>query len=199
MGARPGGEAAVPSVIDVSEGDWSTWAALPSEDRVQVGGYHVWTGPFDPPVIVAQPNRWGVVESAFPAEECVVEVDVAVSGWLPMPERVVGYVDRSHRPVAAPAALPAGKALMERARRLSKMLTQTRGVVVAASPFARTIPLLTPLGAADLTERCATRGVVGLRPLEGMAGAVAVTVHSEHRPEDLSAVADVISEIVLGD
>lgn len=183
--------------IDLSEGiDPAEWGDVRSDDRVQVGGVTVWTGPFTTPVIVTQPNRWGVIEPRFPDVPCVVEVDPAVSGWLLMPADVVGYVDRAHRPVDAPQREASGKKLMERARRLAKIITQTRGVVVAATPFARTIPLLTPLDSQQLITGCKERGVVGMRPLSGMAGAVALTVREEHDEEHFRRVAEVLASVL---
>lgn len=183
--------------IDLSEGiDPSEWGPLPTNDRVQVGGTTVWTGPYDPPVLVAQPNRWGVVESQFPDVPCLVEIDPAVSGWLPMPEDVLGYVDRAHRRIEEPTAGAVGRRLMDDAEHLAKSLTQIRGVVVAARPFARTAPLITPLEAGLVVVRFQDHGLVGVRPLEQMAGAIALTVRDEHHPEDLRRVADVLAEIL---
>ncbi len=198
MGARPGSQSPLPSVtIDLSEEtDPTRWKALPTEDRLVVGGRTVWTGPFQTPVVVAQPNRWGVIESTFPETPCVVEVDAAVSGWLAMPDDVVGYVDRLHRPVDRPPPTPLGRELMDRAQRLAKALTQIRGVVVAASPFARTLPLITPMDPDRLVEACRAHDIVGIRSLGGMGGAVALTVRPEHRPEQLEIVATALAEIV---
>lgn len=198
MGARPGGQPAFPSVtIDLSEEtDPTRWKSLPTGDRVSVGGRTVWTGPFQTPVVVAQPNRWGIIESSFPEVPCIVEVDPAVSGLLAMPDEVVGYVDRFHQPTDRPQPTPLGRDLMKRAQRLAKALTQIRGVVVAASPFARTVPLITPMDPESLAEACHGRDIVGIRPLHGMAGAVALTVRPEHRPEHLETVARVLAEVV---
>lgn len=198
MGARPGSQSPLPSVtIHLSEEpDPTHWETLPTGDRVVVGGRTVWTGPFETPVVVAQPNRWGVIESTFPEAPCMVEVDPAVSGWLAMPDDVVGYVDRLHRPVDRPQPTPLGRDLMTRAQRLAKALTQIRGVVVAASPFARTIPIITPMDPVKLVEACHGRDIAGIRPLRGIGGAVALTVRPEHRPEDLDTVATVLAELV---
>lgn len=198
MGARPGSQPALPSVtIDLSEEtDPTGWRSLPTGDRVVVGGRTVWTGPFQTPVVVAQPNRWGVIESSFPEVPCIVEVDPAVSGLLAMPDEVVGYVNRLHQQTGRPQPTPLGRELMNRAQRLAKALAQIRGVVVAASPFARTVPLITPMDPERLAEACQGRDIVGIRPLHGMGGAVALTVRPEHRPEQLETVVTVLAEVI---
>lgn len=174
----------------------SAWAPLPGHDRVMVGGRTMWIGPFDPPVLVAQPNRWGVIEGEFPPVPCLVEADPLVTGLLDLPEVVVGFVDRSHTPIDPPPATTLGKELMEAARILAKILTQIRGVVVAATPFARTVPVITPLEPSELIAACSVRGVVGIRPLAGMAGAVALTVGPDHGRVVLDRVAEVVAEAV---
>lgn len=183
--------------VDVSEGiDPGDWAPSPTEDRVLVGGRTVWTGPFHPPVLVAQPNRWGVIEAYFPDVPCLVEADPAVTGHLPLPGDVVGFVDRSHRPLAEPPKDDTGRRLMKRAVGLGKSLGQIKGVKVAATPFARTLPLLTPSDAHGLIWACAELGLTGLRPLEGLAGGVALTVREEHGPPELDRVTEVIRTVV---
>ena len=183
--------------IDLSEAtDPTRWKSLPTGDRVVVGGHTLWTGPFETPVVVAQPNRWGVIESSFPEVPCIVEVDRAVSGWLSMPDHVVGYVDRFHRPTDRPKPTQLGRDLMNRAQRLAKALTQIRGVAVAGSPFARTVPLITPMEPEKLVEACSGRHIVGIRSLPGMGGAVALTVRPEHRSEHLDTVATVLAEVI---
>lgn len=183
--------------IDLSEEtDPTRWESLPTGDRVVVGGHTVWTGPFQTPVVVAQPNRWGVIESSFPEAPCLVEVDPAVSGWLDMPDDVAGYVDRLHRPTDRPQPAPLGRALMNRAQRLAKTLTQIRGVVVAASPFARSVPLITPMDPERLLEACHDRDIVGIRRLRDMGGAVVLTVRPEHGPGELQTVATVFAEVI---
>lgn len=185
--------------VDVSEGiDPEEWPPLPTDDRLMVGGRTLWTGPFRPPVVVAQPNRWGVIEVDFPAVPCLVEADPVVTGCLPLPDQVVGFVDRAHRPIPAPSDHETGRLLIDRAARLGKQLTQTRRVRLAAGPVARTLPLLTPRHPDDLIAACADRGVVGLRPLAGMAGGVALSVHVDHRPDQLGHLVTAFREAVTG-
>lgn len=183
--------------VDVSEGiSPDEWAPLPGHDRLLVGGHTVWTGPFPDPVVVAQPNRWGVIERDFPAVPCLVEADPPVTGHLPLPARVGGFLDRRHRPIDAPVAEETGRRLIDQAARLAKSLTQTRGIQVAATPFARTIPLLTPRTPADLITECAAQGLVGIRALPGLAGGVALSVRPDHRPDHLDQVVSVIRSVV---
>lgn len=200
MGSRPDREPSLPPLtIDVAESlDPGSWPPLPTTDRVQVGGHTVWTGPFEPPVLVAQPNRWGVIESSFPPAPCVVEVDAEVAGHLPLPHEVVRFIDRRHRPVDPPAATAQGKDLMRRAQRLSKMLSQIPGVVIAATPFARTIPITTPVEAEDVIVSCRRRGLVGLRSLPGLAGGIAVSVQITHSRETLERIAAVLDGTIRG-
>lgn len=179
--------------VDVSEGiSPDEWAPLPRHDRVLVGGHTVWTGPFEPPVVVAQPNRWGVIEREFPDEICLVEADPIVTAHLPLPARISGFLDRTHRRMDAPAKEETGRRLMEQAARLGKSLTQTRGVRIAATPFARTLPLLTPRTPADLIAECADRGLVGIRPLSDLAGGVALCVQPDHGPDHFDHIVSVI-------
>lgn len=183
--------------VDVSEGiSPDEWAPLPGHDRVLVGGHTVWTGPFDPPVVVAQPNRWGVVERDFPAEMCLVEADPPVTAHLPLPARISGFLDRSHRQIDVPGQEAIGRGLMDQAARLAKSLTQTRGVQVAATPFARTVPLLTPRTPTELISECAEQGLMGVRALSGLAGGVALSVRPEHGPDHLDHVVAVIRAAV---
>lgn len=184
--------------VDVSEGiPPERWANLPFDDRIMVGGHTVWTGPFRTPVLVAQPNRWGVVEAAFPGLPCVVEADVAVTGHLALPREVVGFVDRAHRPVAPPRESDSGRRLLGSAARVAKRLGQIREVKVAASPFARTIPLLTPRDTAALIRECEREGLVGLRDLPGLGGGIALSVREEHGPEALDRVVEVLARLIL--
>lgn len=183
--------------VDVSEGiDHENWAPLPGHDRVLVGGHTVWSGPFEPPVVTPQPNRWGVIDHDFPGVECLVEADPEVTGHLPLPGRVVGFVDRTHRPINAPCVHPEGRGLMEKAARLGKRLTQMRGVRLASSPFARTVPLVTPRDANELIRDCVARGVTGIRPLPGLAGGVALSVHQHHDPDQLDHIVAVLRAVV---
>lgn len=183
--------------VDVSEGiSPEKWAPLPGHDRVLVGGHTVWTGPFRAPVVVAQPNRWGVIEQDFPDVRCLVEADPPVTAHLPLPARVGGFLDRCHRPIDIPVEDEAGRRLMDQAARLARSLIQTRGVQVAATPFARTIPLLTPRTPADLIAECAEQGLVGIRPLSGLAGGVALSVRADHGPDHLDHVVSVIRNAV---
>lgn len=185
--------------VDVSEGLFpEEWAPLPHHDRVLVGGHTIWTGPFEPPVVVAQPNRWGVIERDFPDVTCLVEADPSVTAHLPLPVRVGGFLDRTHRQIDAPGKDEAGRRLMERAARLARSLTQTRGLQVAATPFARTLPLITPRTPADLISECAQHDLVGIRPLSGLAGGVALSVRPEHGPEELDHIVSVIRDTVGG-
>lgn len=183
--------------IDLSEEiDPALWATLPDDDRVFVGGRTVWTGPFREPLVVAQPNRWGVIEEGFPDVACVVEVDAPVSGHLSMPARTVGFVDRAHRSVPPPERQPLGARLIAGAQTLSKAITQIRGVTVAAMPFARTIPLMTPREPADVIAECHRAGLVGIRRLPGLAGGVALTVTERLGPDDFGRIADVLAGVV---
>lgn len=197
MGPRPGDEPALPRV-NVGEGiDPGEWGPLPEDDRVLVGGHTVWSGPFHPPVVVPQPNRWGVIESRFPDVACLVEADAEVTGSLPLPRRVVGFVDRAHRPIERPPT-GTGAELIEKARRLAGALSQIKGVGVAARPFARTIPLLVPAEGTDLIGRCRQRGVEGMRLLPGIGGGVALSAREEHRKGDLEQIVDAVRAAVEG-
>lgn len=177
--------------------DPSRWSPLPVADRVLVGGTTAWLGPFDVPLKVAQPNRWGMAEPSFPAVPCVVESDPLVTGQLPLPADVVGWVDRAHRTIDPPTATSAGSALIAAAARLAKMLDQTKGVRLVGPPTARTVALTTPLEPADLIARCIPL-LTGIRRLEGMAGAVAVVVTPDHSRQDLETIADVVHQAVTG-
>lgn len=184
--------------IDVSEGvPPESWADLPTDDRIMVGGHTVWVGPFHTPVVVAQPNRWGVIEGSFPDLPCLVEADPPVTGHLPLPDEVVGFLDRAHRTVGPPDKSDSGRELLRRGARLAKRIAQIRGVRLAASPFARTIPLLTPRDPATLMSDCATDGLVGLRPLAGTGGGVALSVREEHGPDELDQIVAVFAHHIL--
>ena len=123
--------------VDISEGiDPHLWPDLPAHDRLVVGGHTFWVGPFQPPVIVAQPNRWGVVESCFPDVPCLVECDPEVIAELPLPAETVGFVDRAHRPIGPEDFGRSATELMRGAARLANRLTQIPGVVVFARPEA---------------------------------------------------------------
>lgn len=200
MGRSGGDEPAFPSVkVDLSEGTSpENWAPLPTEDRVLVGGHTVWTGPFRPPVVVAQPNRWGVVEAGFPTVACLVEADPLVTAHLPLPQQVVGFVDRSHRPIDDPRRREAGLRLMETAARLATSLTQIKGVKVAATPFARTVPLLVARDPVSLIRSCTQRGMVGMRALPGLGGGVALTVNEDHGPDELERILRVLGDELAG-
>lgn len=183
--------------IDVSEGiDPSLWAPLPTNDRVLVGGRTVWTGPFSEPVVVAQPNRWGVIEAEFPDVRCLLEGDPPVTGHLPQPRKVMGYVDRSHQPIDPPQATAAGERLMATAESLAKSITQLGGVTVAATPFARTIPLMIPLEPSRLIATCREHGLLGIHPLPGMAGGIALAVTERHGPKELRTIVEVLASAV---
>ncbi|MFP3913317.1 MAG: hypothetical protein ACLFWM_00450 [Actinomycetota bacterium] len=185
--------------VDVSEEvPYRQWADLPRGDRVLVGGHTVWSEPVRPPLLVSQPNRWGVVEDHFPPVPCLVEADPAVTGHLPLPDEVVGFVDRAHHPLDAPRETETGRRLLQEAIRLSRRLTQIRGLKVAATPFARTIPILTPRDARALAEGCESDGVAGLRPLEGLGGGVALSIRPEHGPGDLDRIVEVLRHRLLG-
>lgn len=183
--------------MNVAEGaPPAEWASLPDGDRVLVGGHTVWTGPFRAPIVVAQPNRWGVIEDRFPDLPCVVESDPVVTGCLPLPAAVLGFVDRAHRPIDRPGC-GHGRSLMDAAASLAAALTQIKGVKVAATPFARTIPLLVPRHPQGLIEECARRGVVGIRPLPGLGGGIALSVRAEHGRAELERIRLVL-ETCLG-
>lgn len=184
-------------ILDVSEGiDPSRWAALPTDDRVLVGGRTVWTGPFRDPLVVCQPNRWGIIEASFPDVPCVIEVDPPVSGHLALPDRIVGFVDRSHAPIPPPAPDPLGTHLISGAQTLSKAVTQIRGITLAATPFARTIPLMTPRESHDVIAGCGDRGMEGVRPLPGLAGGVAITVTKRLAAADFETIVRVLKAVV---
>jgi hypothetical protein len=185
--------------IDVSEGAGpDTWAPLPTDDRVMVGGHTVWTGPFRTPVVVPQPNRWGVIESGFPDVPCVVEADPLVTAHLPLPGLVVGFVDRTHRAIDEPYRRDTGLRLMETAARLAKRLTQIKGVRVVATPFARTVPLLVGHDPLSLVRRCSERGLVGMRPLPAVGGGVALSVNEDHGPDELERIQGILGEELAG-
>jgi hypothetical protein len=185
--------------IDVSEGiDPDLWPDLPSDDRLVVGGHTFWIGPFRPPVVVAQPNRWGVVESRFPNVPCIVECDPAVIAELPLPDEVMRFVDRAHRPITAEDFGRSGAELMRSAARLANRLTQIPGVSIVARPFARSIPIITPREASWLAERCAEAGIVGLRPLRGIGGAVILSVGEDQTAEDHHRIVEALSQAITG-
>lgn len=196
MGARASQGSSLLSVIDVSEGsEPARWVSLPG-DRVIVGGTTVWLGPHAEPLLVCQPNRWGVIEPAFPPVPAIVEVDVDVSGLMPMPATVVGWQDRTGRSVDAPTPSHRGRELLDRTARFARRLSGIAGVSVAASPFARTIPLVSPIEAGDLIEGATRHGVNGIRPLPGLAGGWALSISSDHTDEELDRVAEVVAHLV---
>ena len=183
--------------LDVGEApDPTTWKGLPTEDRLLVGGRTVWLGPYAEPLIVCQPNRWGVVETEFPDIPCLVEIDPVVAGELPMPTEIVGWLDRAHEPLAAPVATATGREAMSRAARLANKLNSIRGVSVLTTGFARTIPLATGLEAAHLIEQSHQRGLQGIRPLPGTAGGFAITVDPLHSDPDLDFIESTLRSIV---
>lgn len=148
--------------------------------------------------IVAQPNRWGIVESQFPEGPCLVEADPEVTAHLPLPACVEGFLDRAHRPIPPPRARSEGRELIDKTVRLAKQLAQIPDVRLIDSSVARTIPFLTPLEAALVIEGCRGLGVVGMRVLEGMGGAVALTVHSDHSEPHLARIAAALGRVVGG-
>lgn len=185
--------------IDVSEGiEPDLWPDLPTHDRLVVGGHTFWTGPCRPPVVVSQPNRWGVIESRFPDVACVVECDPAVIADLPLPNRVVRFVDRAHRPISPDAFGRSGPQLMRAAARLANRLNQVPGITIFARPFARSIPIITPREAAWVAERCAEEGVRGLRTSPGVGGGIVLTVREEHTPRDHDRIVEALAEAVTG-
>lgn len=185
--------------VDISEGiDPHLWPDLPAHDRLVVGGHTFWVGPFQPPVIVAQPNRWGVVESCFPDVPCLVECDPDVIAELPLPAETVGFVDRAHRPIGPEDFGRSATELMRGAARLANRLTQIPGVVVFARPFARSIPLVTPREASAIVARCAAAGIRGMRALAGVGGGIVVTVREEHTAGDHDRVVEALAEAVIG-
>ena len=178
--------------IDVGEDiEPSRWAPLPAHDRVLVGGRTVWIESPDIPAIVTQPNRWGVVEADFPAVPCIVECDPELIRELAHPDEVVAFVDRRHERLDPSTFGTHGKELMRQAERLAKRLVQVRGVKVLARPFGRTVPLLTRREGSELAQECAAAGLVGLRPLSEVGGAVALTVNHRHTLEDLDRIAEI--------
>lgn len=181
--------------IDFSEGiDPQQFAPLPAHDRAFVGGRTVWTGPYRPPVVVCQPNRWGVVEDTFPSVPCVVEADPVVTGWLALPDDVVGFVDRAHRPISQPGRSPEGREAMRKASRLASMVAQLKGVGPLTRDFARTVPLITPVEAVQIIEFFDSCGIVGVRPLDGLAGGLAVTVRADHTEAELRSFAEALEQ-----
>ncbi|MGH8911181.1 MAG: hypothetical protein ACRDVD_01615 [Acidimicrobiia bacterium] len=182
--------------IEVGEGiETSLWPPLPVKDRLLVGGTTVWLGPFDIPLLVAQPNRWGMVEEAFPAVACLVETDPLIAGLLPQPANVVGWVDRAHRPIEPPKATGEGQTTIDAAGRLAKMIDQIKGVRLIARPQGRTVVFTTPLEAPDLIAKCRPK-LAGLRQLDGLAGAVAVVVAPSHSAVDLVSIATILRRAV---
>lgn len=198
MDSRPHREPALPPLtIDVSDDiDPNLWAPLPRRDRLAVGGHTIWLGsPSGEALVVAQPNRWGVVESDFPGTPCLVEADPPVTALLPLPNDVRGFVDRTHRSIPPPKPTDVGRRLLTEAARLGKMLQQIKGVRIAATPFARTVPIITPLEPDDLVAACRGRGLTGLRTLGSMAGAVALTVKPEHDRIVLERIVEVLGRV----
>lgn len=185
--------------IDVGEEIGPTlWPSLPTGDRLVVGGRTVWLGPFELPLLVAQPNRWGMVEDSFPEVACRVEVDPAVAGLLPHPAEVVAWVDRAHRPIPEPLASSEGRRLIAAAGRLGKMIDLIKGVRLIANPRGRTVAFTTPLEATDLIAGCGPE-LAGMRRLDGMAGGVAVVVRPDHSARDLETIAAVVRRAIESD
>jgi hypothetical protein len=183
--------------VDVSEGgDHGAWAPLPTRDRVLTGGRTVYLGELEAPLLVTQPSRWGVIEASFPAMPCIVECDPLVTAALPLPARVEGWVDRCHRPVEPPGRARRAEELMGRAARFAGTLTQIRGVQVAATPFGRTIPLMVAVDVGDFVAGAARNGVTGLRPLPGLGGGVALSIHPSHDDAALGRVRDVLAVLL---
>lgn len=185
--------------VDWSEdGDAAAWAEADSAGRVMVGGHTVWTGRPPGVPIFAQPNRWGVIEdeNASPDGPCRVEADPLVTGHLPLPSQVIEFVDRRHQRIPAPRASERGRRAMAAARHLAKIVEQIPAVRVAARPFARTIPLTTPLEAAELLAGLESANIVGGRLLPALAGGVALSIGPDHQPRDLVRLATVLAELV---
>lgn len=174
-----------------------SWGPIPSDGRLIVGGRTVWTSTPPEPVLVTQPNRWGLAEPGFPAVPCLVEIDPVIAGALARPEKVVGWVDRRHQPVAAPTETHSARRLIGRAARLAKMLDQLKGVRVIAVPTARTVAFTTPIEATGLIAGCVAGGIEGLRSLAGIGGAVAAVVSPDHTDEDFHRLADLVQATVL--
>ena len=173
------------------------WAALPISDRLMVGGRTTWLQPRQSrPPVVPQPNRWGQVEETFPAVPCVVEADPLITGLLPLPADVVGWVDRMHRPLERPVPTGDGRRLLEAAGRLAKVIDQVAGIRLLAHPRGRTVAFITPMETMDVLARCAPV-VAGMRPLAGLAGGLAVVVRPEHSDEDLTTVASQLREALV--
>lgn len=198
MDVGDGRHTAVPSVsVDVAEyGDPSRWAALPTHDRVFSGDRTVYLEPFDTPLIVTQPNRWGVVESSFPDVPCVVECDPVVAAALPTPAVVEVWLDRCHRPIDPPGRRARAAEVIDRAARFAGTLGQIRGVSAAARPFARTIPLLVPVAIGALIDAAARAGVTGIRALGGLGGGIALSVSPDHTDDDLATVRRVLGDLI---
>lgn len=187
-------------MIDVSEGsDPRSWVDLPTDDRMVSGGSTVWLGNHADPLVVAQPNRWGVIESVFPSVPSIVEVDEEVSGSLLMPDIIVGFRTRSGAVVEAPRPTHRGMQLMERAAAFGRRLSGVAGITIAAEPFARTIPLLVVAAVPDVIAAVGRAGITGLRILSGIGGGVALTVRSEHTSADLEMIAAVLADVVAAD
>ena len=175
--------------IDVGEEiEAARWPPLPTGDRLVVGGRTVWLEPFEIPLLVAQPNRWGLVEDSFPEVPCRVEADPVVVGLLPHPAEVVAWVDRAHRPIPQPVASSEGRRLIAAAGRLGKMIDLIKGVRLIADPRGRTVAFTTPLEATDLISACGNE-LAGIRRLDGIAGGVAVAVRPDHSARDLETIA----------
>lgn len=164
-----------------------------------VGGTTVWLGGHTLPLVIPQPNRWGLIEQTFPDVGCVVEADPEVTPWMPLPSRIEGWVDHRHHPIDPPRRTQRGRQLMLRAERLGTMLSQIKGVSVVRRPFGRTLPLMTPLEPARLIATAAADGIIGIHPIHGLGGGVIITIGHEHTDDDLSRVVSVVATAAAPD
>src|SRR5690606_17828951 len=93
-----------------------------------------------------------------------------------------------------PGRSPEGREAMRKASRLASMVAQLKGVGPLTRDFARTVPLITPVEAVQIIELFDSCGIVGVRPLDGLAGGLALTVRADHAEGELRSSAEPLAQ-----